>query len=183
MQTEQITFKLPVYKDQTNTSNTGKIIEVGDTVVLLVEGDTGVRTATNFVVTHVSNQGKTIGWNRDVSGQDYRTNDIARTHLKHQFTCPPAHTYTAASCVNGPVKGAVINGITYAFPAPYHAATTAGATSLQNALNSILNRDGWAAVTLNEAPTPDCLLIVITGTKKVITSVDNNGTAVLFTVS
>lgn len=176
-QEEKITFTRPVYKDQTVGANEGVLAVPGDSIVFSIHNDGAPPTAVTLVLTTVSNAGKTVGWNRDAANSSYRSDDISRVHAKHQYKCRGATNYATATAFNGPATNIVINSITYAFSFP---ATAPGAQGLQDAINNILQGDGWAAVTLDTVPNPDTLAVSITGTTKKITSISNNGVAVLF---
>lgn len=183
MQVEKVTFYLPVFKDQTNSANKGKIVEVGDTVVLVLGNDGAAASTFSATLTHVSNDGKTIGWNRDAASSDYRTEDITRVHGKHVFTCQGPRNFTLHAEIAGPAQNIIVDGVTYPFASPYFAATLAGAAAMQAYINDhVLMGNGWCAVTFNATPNPDTLVVAIYGTSFTPTSISNNGTAVVFDI-
>ena len=177
--TEKATFSLPVYKDQTVLGNFGKLIEVGDTLVVAPAGDGGADTsAVSLTVTHVSNQGRTIGWNQLVN--NYRTTDIKRVHKKHQLILPASPTdYVSASNPVGPILGFTIDGVVHTISSL--TVTGAHATDLEDAINAVLGDNGYSVVTWNDLST-DTFTIEVFGTTKVPNSINNNGTQVAFNV-
>jgi hypothetical protein len=181
MQTEKVTFYLPVFKDQTSAPNKGKVVEVGDTVVLVLASD-GAASTFSATLTSVSNDGRTIGWNRDAASSDYRTEDIARVHAKHVFECQGPVNFALESEIEGPAANLVIDGVTNTFPAPFPA-TAEGASAMQDYINeSILMGNGWCSVSVNTAATPDTLVVSIQGTSFTPNSVSDDGTDVDFEI-
>ncbi len=90
---DAIITKLPIYKDQTTPGNEGELIEVGDSVDLVIRNDGAAPTIQTVVVTEVALGGKQIGWNNSTTG-NLRTEDVIRVHYKHQYNCPGATNYT-----------------------------------------------------------------------------------------
>lgn len=177
--TEKVTFSAPVYKDQTVLANYGKLIEVGDTLVVATAGDGGVNDgAVSLTLTHVSNGGKTVGWSQLAA--NYRTTDIKRTHKKHQFTRPTVPTdYVSASNPVGPITGITIDGVVTAITSL--TVTSGHAADLKAIIDGILGENGYSTVTWNDIAT-DTFTIEIFGTTKVPNSINNNGTPVAFNV-
>lgn len=179
---ERAKFVHPVYKDQTVVANGGQLIEVGDTLSVVLDGD-GTEELQDLVLTHVENGGMTVGWNREVAS--FRTTDIARVNAKHQFSCAGLHSYsivlteatptvTAASVDDLFIQGeAVAVDIVEAdsengFEAPFVAA-------LIVKLNEILNGNGIAnAVAAGSAGT-QTLTITFTQTTLILTALTYTG--------
>lgn len=142
---ERIQFQFPVYKDQTDSSNAGKLIEVGDTITVKLQHDSGALTDIDLTVTGVFNNGKGIEWNRGATDSDVRTCDIARVHAKHQYRCPGRDNYRALNvsvASSATVAGITLGGVNHAFAGgPYGAGATsaADAQAMEDAINVLLN--------------------------------------------
>lgn len=174
---ERAKFVHPVYKDQTVVANGGQLIEVGDTLRVVLDGD-GTEELQDLTLTHVENGGMTVGWNREV--ESFRTTDIARVHARHQFSCVGPQNFqivltessplTVAAAINDLfIQGeAVAVDITEAdsengYEAPFVAA-------LIVKLNEILAGNGIAnAVAAGSAGT-QTLTITFTGTTLILTA-------------
>lgn len=74
-----VTLKSPVGKG--TPSKTSDLIEIGDTATLTVRGGDGTLDDQNVTVTYVSNDARTIGWDRLVT--DIRPEDVIGVHYKH----------------------------------------------------------------------------------------------------
>lgn len=165
--TECATFTNVVYKDQTNPANQGKVVEIGDTVTLVLTNDNGVPSTQDITVTGVSDNGKTICWS--TSGTAVRTTDIIRVHAKHTFECPGPHScsivVTKESSGLVEFVSLVINGATHGLgveePGEASSNWNPGiVTPLEEVLNELLLGNGRAHVSINS----DELTISILGT-------------------
>ena len=78
-QTVTVTFNTPTGKG--TPSKTPDLIEVGDTLTLTVKGGDGVEDDQAVTVTYVSNDGRTVGWDRMVT--DVRPEDVKGRHYDH----------------------------------------------------------------------------------------------------
>lgn len=153
---ESVPFKLPVYKDQTNSANIGKIIEVGDTVTLVIYNNklTGPTTQ-DVTVTAVGNGGRTIEWNNSTTG-NLLAERIERVHAKHQYTCAGAQnweivlTEASASSVKAKVTSmafgvpSVVYDIGVEEAAAANGITDLFVEELVDKINSVLGNEGYA---------------------------------------
>lgn len=179
--TEKVTFKNPVYKDQTVVADYGKIIAVGDTLFVQCPGDGGAdaATAVQLVLTHVSNNGRTVGWDQNSAiGKNYRSSDIGRVHKKHQKVCTGVLNYQTAA-IAGPINGFTMNGIAHTLAST--TVTALNAPILEDLIDAYLQGNGYCVVTFDATPTPDTFVIRIYGTSYVPNSVLNLATPALFT--
>lgn len=151
---ERIQFQFPVYKDQTDTSNAGKLIEVGDTITVKLKHDSGSLTDLNLTVTAVFNNAKGIEWNRGAADSDVRTCDIARVHAKHQYRCPGRDNYRALNVLvaSTGIAGITLGGVNYPFPdGPYTAAANdTDAQVMEDYINGLLNDPLAYATVVND---------------------------------
>jgi hypothetical protein len=117
-------FMFPVYKDQTNAANAGKIVQTGDVVTVLVKNHNGTETTRDLTLTGVEDSGKSILWDTkfdEATSQNLRVEDITRVHAKHEYNCPGAANYsivltstagtifsTSAITINGAARPLVV---------------------------------------------------------------------------
>lgn len=83
MKMQGVSSLLSVYKDQTVGANKGKLIEVGDTVTLIIRQDGGANQDKNVTVVAVADGAKSIFWDQEVT--NVVTEEVDRIHVKHNY--------------------------------------------------------------------------------------------------
>lgn len=152
-------FMFPVYKDQTVGANAGKLIEVGDTVTVLVDNHNGTQTPRDLTVVGVEDSAKSILYDT-TDEKNFRVEDIVRVHAKHEWNCPAPVNYEltlTSTSTTLPISftSIVVNGLVR----PIGVAESAGGTALSpefaqavaDALNGLLAGNGYASVKTNSA--------------------------------
>lgn len=152
---ERVQFQHPVHK----ATNSASLIEVGDTLTVKVQNDSGTLVDQDITVTAVFLDGRGIEWDREAAGEDFRTCDIARVHTKHQHRCPARDNYNAlnVSVATTGISGFKIGGVTTAFSAgPYTAAANdTDAATMESEINAYLNDPLSYATVVNDGSTYD----------------------------
>lgn len=156
---ERVKFQHPVHK----ATNDAAIIEVGDTITVKVQNDSGTLVDQDLTVTAVFDGGKGIEWDREAAGEDFRTSDIARVHAKHQYRCPERANYRAlnVSVATSGISGFKIGGVTTAFTnGPYTAASNnADAAEMEAEINAYLNDPLSHATVVNDGSAYDVYIM------------------------
>lgn len=135
-------FFQPVYKDQTNPSNVGELIEAGDTLTVLLNAADGTHPTQNITVLSVSADNHEVFWEYDSGNQYLESGHVHSVHPNHQYACPEVADlcYVADEIV----ESFTINGGT-AIEGPY-ALSDEGAAALQEAINTAIVGNGAATV-------------------------------------
>lgn len=91
-----VNFYRRIYKDQTTGggANTGKFIEVGDSVFLKKRVVGGVDVLETVTVTAISQDNHSIQWDNGTTG--VRAEDIVGISAKHSYRCPGTSTTNIA---------------------------------------------------------------------------------------
>lgn len=145
---ECVSFNHPVYKDQTNPSNTGLLIEAGDTVSVFIANDDGTNVKVDLIVVSVIDGGKGFCYDRNVANQDYRSSDIYRVHGKHQYSCAyatPELNYRALD-VAITITGVSIDSVVSSMDDTIATLNATTAQTLEDFINSLLDNNGYATV-------------------------------------
>lgn len=135
------TFHLPVRK----ATNQRAIVEIGDTVTLLITNDGGIATTQDVVLTGVFDYGKTIQWDAGTTG-NLGTRHIIRPHIKHEYHCAGADDWQAILSESGggaaaaSVTSLTINGVVYAVGVTEAAAAAGITTVFRDALIAKLQK-------------------------------------------
>lgn len=83
VQHESVVYNVKLGKGA--TANERVEVEVGDTVVAVLNQDDGSYVQADIVLTTVDHDRMTYGWDRTVN--PYRSQDVKRFHHKHTMLC------------------------------------------------------------------------------------------------
>lgn len=144
-------FLLPVWDPACD----GTLVEAGDTVRLLVASDDGVLKAHEVEVVAVSEDGRTISWERVASGNDpddapIFSSDVVAVHSQHVCNCPDPVNLRLLTFTQGDdtVDEFIINGVSYT-GTTYTPTVSGDEVLLEDAINAALLGNGHATVTSN----------------------------------
>lgn len=143
-------FLLPVWDPACD----GTFVEAGDTVRLLAASDDGVLKAHEVEVVAVSEDGRTISWERVASGNDpddapILSSDIVAVHSQHVCNCPEPVNLRLLTFTQGDdtVDAFIVNGIEYT--GDWQPLVSGDDVLLEDAINAVLLGNGHATITSN----------------------------------
>jgi len=171
-----IPFKLPVYKDQAVASNAGLVVEIGDTVTLVISnGPTATPTTRDVVLTAVLHGGRTIEWDNGTTG-NLLAEHVLRVHAKHQYVCAGSNSYSVTLTeVDSANTKAMVTALEFGQPAVYYAINVQEAagpsagiadefvTRLESAIQAVIGSEGFVTVSRSGIAGAQEVLITITG--------------------
>ena len=169
---QAVTFDLPVHK----ATNQAAIVEVGDTVTLVISNDAGAPTTQDVVLTGVLDYGKTIQWDASTTG-NLGTRHVRRVHAKHEYHCAGADDWQVVltedndPAVEASVTSLVINGVVYEIGITEAADTdgieAAFAAAVVAKLQAMIGSNGYVTGVVAGVAGAQTLTIKITGTSHV----------------
>lgn len=164
-----VTFKLPVYKNQAVGANAGLIVEIGDSVDLVIDNGTAAPSVQAITLTGVFNGGTTLEWDASTTG-NLRTEDVMRVHFRHNYNCPGSLNYQVVLTETDADTVSTVTSLELGSPA---VAYTVGATGpsvtqafvdeLVAALNALLGSEGYASAVLAGVSGSQTITITING--------------------
>jgi len=170
---QAVTFDLPVHK----ATNQAAIVEIGDTVTLVISNDGGAPTTQDVVLTDVQDYGKTIQWDASTTG-NLGTRHVRRVHAKHEYHCAGPDDWQAVLTEENDsdtdpaeVISLTINGVVYLVEV-VEAAAADGITETFRAelvakLQSLLGTNGYVTGVVAGVAGAQTLTIKIVGTTHV----------------
>ena len=173
---QAVTFHLPVRK----ATQSADLIEVGDTVTLVISNDAGDQTTQDVTVTDVLDYGKTIQWDASTTG-NLGTRHVVRVHAKHIYECPGALNYQAVLTESGGgtvavagVTSLVINGIVYPIDISEDAIAAGITQEFADALvakfQAMFGSNGYVTAEIAGTAGTQTLTVLFTGTTHVPTT-------------
>jgi hypothetical protein len=166
---QAVTFHLPVHK----ATNDPAIIEVGDTVTLVISNDAGAQTTQDVVVTAVLDYGKTIQWDASTTG-NLGTRHVVRPHAKHEYHCAGPDDWQVVltedndPAVAASVTSLTINGVVYEIDVSEVGVTNGleadFAAAVVAKLQAMIGNNGYVTGVVAGVAGAQTLTIKITGT-------------------